>query len=145
MFDDYQEASNASAFHAVIREALAEIPESVRVIVLSRTEPPPEIIRLSAAQRIQVVDFDKLRLTPEETRQIAAMKGVCDVDAVSFLHDKSAGWVAGLVLMLEQTGNTGATAEHLKTITLEAGISFFAGELFDSAAADSRDLVFVNK
>src|SRR5262249_45681274 len=40
VLDNYQEIPPGSALHEVVAEAVAEIPEGVRLVVISRAEPP---------------------------------------------------------------------------------------------------------
>lgn len=42
VLDNYQEADERSALHAVMKEALEELPDSVHIIAISRAEPPVE-------------------------------------------------------------------------------------------------------
>ena len=45
VFDNYQEVAAPSVFHKIMACALSELTPGTRVIVLSRTEPPPEYAR----------------------------------------------------------------------------------------------------
>src|SRR5689334_12478085 len=66
VLDNYQEAPPDSQLHEVMREALEEIPPGVRLIVVSRTEPPPALARALAHGVIESVPWDDLRFTLAE-------------------------------------------------------------------------------
>src|SRR5206468_3369027 len=57
VFDNYQEVPADSVLHEVMREALAEIPPTGRVIFISRGDPPPAFARLRAQRTIEIVDW----------------------------------------------------------------------------------------
>ena len=110
VLDNVHEAPEASPFGAVLRDALAELPEGINAICVSRAEPPAEHARLRASQGIVEVGWDELRLSDDEATQIAANshgRAPPDVDA---LVKRSAGWAAGLRLLLDHARATGSVA-----------------------------------
>ena len=70
VLDDYHEVSLQSPLHGVVESAIAETPPDVCVIVISRSEPPPSMARLRANRRLEVVGWEELRLTRQESDAI---------------------------------------------------------------------------
>jgi LuxR family transcriptional regulator, maltose regulon positive regulatory protein len=141
VLDNYQEVAADSSFHAVVRFALEEIPEEVNVIAISRIDAPVELAHLEARTLMTVIDWDEIKLTPEETQSIATLKQIADRDLIKTLHDQSGGWAAGLVLMLERARRTGAARTDKSAQTQEATFNYFAGQVFNSAAPRHQDIL----
>lgn len=81
---------------------LEEIPGHIHVFVASRDVPPPGLSVFKVRQQMRRVGWDVLRLSEEETIEIATMKGHrSDADALRKLHVQTEGWAAGLALMME--------------------------------------------
>ena len=108
VFDNYQDVSAQSVLHKLIACALSELAPGICVIVLSRSEPPPEYARHLANSLIAQIAWEDLRLTLNETSLIAAARQPVDTELLQSLHQQSDGWAAGLVLMLERLKQTGA-------------------------------------
>src|SRR3990172_6026504 len=103
VFDGYHEVPAQSAFHVVMRDALSELPPGGCVVLISRSDPPPSMARLRANRAMEVIGWNELRLTQEESNAIARKRGrKLAAEALEELYDKTQGWAAGLILMLEQ-------------------------------------------
>jgi LuxR family maltose regulon positive regulatory protein len=141
ILDNYQDVPAESAFHSVIQEGLAEIPDGINVIVISRAEPPHECARPLANDLIGQIGWEDLRLTLEETTAIAEARKEFDNETLGSLHDQSNGWAAGLVLMLERLKHTGSVNRIAQTETMDTVFNYFAGQVFDQAPAEIRDVL----
>lgn len=128
VLDNYHELDGVPVFHELVRNALNELPDGLRVIVLSRTEPPPVLARLIANRRMHRIGWDDLRLTEEET---AAIVGGMDIGAegVRRLHEQSGGWAAGVILLLKYLESHGdLTAMPMQS--RQSVFDYFAEEIF---------------
>ncbi len=110
VFDNYQEVPHTAQFHEIVEAGLTEVPQGISVIIISRTAPPPPLARLQAGRAIEVLDEQELRLTEKETAAtvdlLTKSRGYrLSARQVHQLHHRTAGWVAGLVLLLAQTKN----------------------------------------
>ena len=142
VFDNYQEAPPQSPLPLIVSTALAEIPRGGTVIVVSRGEPPRELARLRANQRIEVIGWSDLRLTPEELQNMARVRGQSlGDDASRSLHRRTQGWAAGAVLMLEHAKVMGVEAEPPADETPQAIFDYVAGEIFDDFEPTTRDFL----
>src|SRR5438034_5354167 len=70
VFDNFQEMRVQPEGRAAFAQGLEEIPEGISLIVVSRTDPPPEFARLVANRQIAHIDPSALRCTPEEAEAI---------------------------------------------------------------------------
>jgi LuxR family maltose regulon positive regulatory protein len=139
VFDNYHDIAADSALHAAFTAALAEVPQGSNIIVLSRTAPPSAFAGALVNQTIAIVSWEDLRLTADETTAIAATRGITDLNLLRTLQEQSAGWMAGMTLMLERLCR-GNRLESLQVAeALDTVFDYFAGLIFDNASEDMRD------
>src|SRR6266480_4840935 len=70
VFDNFQEMRVQPEGRAAFAQGLEEIPEGISLIMVSRTDPPPEFARLVAGRRIARIDPAELRCTARESEAI---------------------------------------------------------------------------
>jgi len=142
VFDNFQEADESSPLHAALIAGLEEVPESVRVFLISRHPPPDRYARLAANRAMGLVDWEQLKLTPQEAMAVLSRARV-DVAATvaGTLHARSGGWAAGLILLAENVRRGREIAEHDDPDSLTQVFAYFAGQLFDQASADERRML----
>jgi ATP/maltotriose-dependent transcriptional regulator MalT/DNA-binding SARP family transcriptional activator len=151
VLDNYQEVPAESPLHEVLRVACESLPEGIRLIVLSRTEPPGALARLRTHGGLSVLGWEELRLTEEETLRLAELRRSnshepLPLARIKQLHAQSQGWAAGAVLLLEQGtlakgGGVMALGDfsgELNASTQQLLFDYFAGELFDRAPAATQ-------
>ena len=132
VFDDYYRVPLQSPFHDAITEGLAAIPEGIRCVVISRGDPPPAMARLRMNDKLKIIDSEDLKLTAGETRDIARIRGHDEYakQAIDQLYNITEGWVAGLVLILEQAKTGGTLMRSPGAVTQEILFHYFASEIF---------------
>lgn len=112
VFDNYQEVAADSPIHEMLTIGIEAAPPGCGVIVMSRILPPPPLARVLAAQQISVIGEEALRLTKLESQNIIRLhvrsKGAHVSVQTEGLYEQFQGWVAGLILLLEQTGTHAA-------------------------------------
>ena len=142
VFDGYHEVSAQSAFHEVMRTALAEVPPGGAVMLISRSDPPAAMARLRANRTMDVVGWRDLRLTQAETNAIVVRRGrEMSHEALVELYEKTQGWAAGLILMLEQAPAADALAAPADLSTPELVFDYLAGEILQKTDASTRELL----
>lgn len=106
VLDNYQEVASDSLFHQTVGLSAEALPERMNVIVMSRALPPPAFARSQATRQMNFIDEEALRLTNEESRAIIRLHARAQTAKIAApaaaLHNRLQGWVAGLVLQLEQ-------------------------------------------
>ncbi len=140
VFDNYQEVPANSPFHEVILNGLSRIPEGINVILISRTEPPPALIRLRANNLMGNLGWEELRLNPEESGSIVRSKTRQKLpkETIRHLHNTTDGWAAGLILMLESM-KRGIEPQMLGKLTPDEIVDYFGKELFDKTDKEIQE------
>ncbi|OFX20252.1 MAG: hypothetical protein A2V77_16755 [Anaeromyxobacter sp. RBG_16_69_14] len=142
VLDNYQEAPLESPLHTALREGIQELPAGATVVVVSRTKPPPVLARLCAYGSIAVLSGDELKLTPREARGIARLRRATGVSQrlAAELADRTDGWAAGLVLMMEHPEPAEARGPVGRRAP-QALFDFFAGEIFERMERSARKVL----
>lgn len=143
VFDNFERMGARSTFVEVIREGFSRLPRGVNAIVLSRSGPPPAFSRQRASNRVGLIGWKDLRVTPEETKGIAGMVGQNRISAetLSYLQSRSDGWAAGLMLLLARAGTEGIEPQRLGRRAPEEIFDYFANELYDRVGARIRSVL----
>src|SRR5690349_11677901 len=71
--DNYQEVHPEHAFHLAIADAVAELPQAITLIAISRQDPPNCYARLILNNQMALIRWDDLKLSREETQKMALM------------------------------------------------------------------------
>ncbi len=132
VLDDYHLIGADSPVHLALREGLAEVPPATTVIVTSRGEPPPLLTRLRMQEGFALLGGEELRLTVDECVGVARQRlaEAAPAEAVlQRLHERTQGWVAGLVLLLERGAAEADAAPAAEPLVFD----YFAGELLAQA------------
>lgn len=140
VFDNYQEVTAESSFHEVILNGLSRVPEKINVILISRTEPPPALIRLRANNLMSNLGWEELRLNPEESRSIIRSKTrqKLSKETIQHLYNTMEGWAAGLIWMLESM-KRGIEPQMLGKLTPDEIVDYFGKELFDKTDKEIQE------
>ncbi|HEU0198943.1 MAG TPA: BTAD domain-containing putative transcriptional regulator [Burkholderiaceae bacterium] len=146
VLDSYHRLPPSSKLHELLAVALAEAPAGITVVFASRIEPPAEYAELRNDGRLTTIDWFQLRLRPEETRAIAALRAVRDKDTLEAMHRHAAGWPAALALMIEADKTLGSRGAGRHGVALPSAaeaqlFDFYANEVFSEVGADTRDLL----
>jgi len=128
------------AFHTILRVAFEEVPPGMWLVALSRHQLPGELVKLRANRGIGVIDANELVLDATETRDIVAAHVPRPPQSAEVLHRACGGWVAGLILLLNQRQDSGDSVA-LDLSSREALFQYFAGEIFEAADGDMRRLL----
>ena len=143
VLDNLHEASGSSECRAAFATGLEEIPVGVNVVVISRSDPPPEFARLVASQTVARIAPAELRFTREEAARLLAGDGELDARTLDRVYDRSDGWAAGLILMREHAARSPAGADGEALATPEAVFAYFAGEIVGRIPAENQRLLMI--
>jgi len=132
VLDNYHEISWQTAFNEVLLVALGELPPGSSIFVLSRTKPPAELARARANRQIEVLGWNDLKLTRDEADTIVDCCGAPATDLyLEQLYQRTQGWAAGLILMLDQSAHRLDVCE-LEDEPPQVVFDYLAGEIFDN-------------
>jgi LuxR family maltose regulon positive regulatory protein len=142
VFDNYHEVPSQSSLHEVMRDALGEVPAGTRVFIISRSEPPAAMVRLRANRSLEMVGWNELRLTREESDALIRMRGanLSDRD-LSNTYNRTQGWPAGLILMLEQTRTDEGISGPQDLSAPQLIFDYLASELLNKSSDHVRDFL----
>ena len=142
VLDNLHEVPAESALHAALEAGLGQVPKNCCVIVTSRNEPPASLARARVTGEMVCVGWEQLRLEPAELSGIAKLRGhELAGDAVAQFAERTQGWAAGLVLMLEHSKVSGRIAELPGDAPPKVIFDYLAGEIFDRFEARTREFL----
>ncbi len=146
VFDNFEQLPEGALLHEVLPDALAALPAGRRMLVASRTDPPPALARERAQGTIAVLDAQEMRLSLAEAEGLSAVRAdrgdpIVPAAVVRTLQDRSQGWAAGLVLLLEQARRPPEEQQLPAGPVPELVFDYFAHELFMQAPAEVRDFL----
>jgi len=100
VLDDYHEAAASRALNATLDYLIANLPGSVRFIVLSRYEPAFGVGKLRLDGELGVVGVDQLRFGPTEVLEVVSRRAGTSLPLARAegLADLTEGWPASVVL-----------------------------------------------
>ena len=141
ILDNFQEVPEDAAFHQVIIEALAEVPEGINVIVLSRVNPSAAYGRFVANKTLTRIDYDEIKLSLEETRALALAKQPMPETQIRLLHEQADGWAAGVVLLLERGRQLGTVEQADDGESLQDVFNYFAGQILARTRPEEQHIL----
>ena len=132
VLDSLTEIPADSPLTTALEAGLAQASRQCCVIVTSRNNPPATLARMRAGGEMVCIGADDLRITPEELAEIASLRGKpLSAETVARLQERTDGWAAGVVLMLEHAKVVGHVAEPPVETTPRVIFEYLAGEIFD--------------
>lgn len=142
--DDYH-VINDQRVHAAIAWLLDHGPACLRLMLLSRSEPPLPLARARARGALGYVGVDDLRFSFDEARRFyAEVMGLpLDDDSVAQLEQRTEGWPAGAQLAALSL-RAGSAVE--RTAELPSGkdrliADYLLSEVFETLAAPTREFL----
>lgn len=142
VFDNCHTLPADSAFFAAVREGLSRLPAGMTVVLVSRTPPHAAFAGAIAGRRMGSIGWKDLRLTRNEVAGIIRMRKERGKRAAAgMLHRKTGGWVAGLVLLLENAARDGTDAGGVPRRTPAEMFDYFAGEILDRTDEETRSFL----
>ncbi|HLZ17975.1 MAG TPA: hypothetical protein VKO67_00105, partial [Smithellaceae bacterium] len=144
VLDNYQDIPADSPFQDMIANGFDRIPEGVRLVVISRTDPPPAFARLQANDKISLLEYGDVRFTYEESVELLhGRMPALDKKFLKTTYEKTKGWAAGIILMLEWARLKGSETQLGEAADVAYGriFDYFAGEIFDKASQEIKDFL----
>src|SRR4030095_8365874 len=141
VLDNYHELPAHSSLHAVLQEAIDEVPQDLNIVTISRAAPPREFLPFKAAERLATLEWSSLRLSLEETRAIAAQRTPVDEPTLRRIHRLSDGWAAGVALTLERARLPDRQAGEEPQEERADLFDYFATQVLRSAAPEMQEFL----
>jgi DNA-binding SARP family transcriptional activator len=140
VFDNFQTVEPAGAIARMLAENLALAPAGVTTIIVSRARPPQHFAQHAMGGRMKTIEWDDLQLTRPEAAEVAFLRGGQRAAGEAFF-EKSHGWIAALVLMIEHGGRAGGRQAAFEEQTPEEVFDYFSAEIFDHMAPKMREFL----
>ena len=119
-------------------------PESVQIVISSRSDPGLPLARLRAHADLAEVRAEQLRLTPDESGELLRSTGVeLERDDVHRLTSRTEGWAAGLHLAsiaLREQQDTRAFVDAFSGDSRHV-LDYLARDVFDAVPPEMRDFL----
>jgi len=142
ILDNYQDVPVDSPFHDIIATGFDGVPEGIHFVVISRNEPPPPFARLQANDRIRLLQHSDIRFSFDESRELAHGRiPELNNECIKAMHEKTEGWAAGIILLLERVWLDGTGIESTSDFAYERVFDYFAGELFNRTEKGLQDFL----
>lgn len=145
VFDNYQDVPADAALHGVMRDGIAALPQGFIAILLSRAQPPAGLSRSRANDALALIDWKDLQLTVDEVKGIERLRSRGRRPCASYkeLYGRTYGWVAGLVLLLEQDGAS-RSSRSLAGSSPQVLFDYFASEIFAGLDPDTQNVLLAS-
>lgn len=142
VFDNCQEAPLQSGFYEMMAHALDAIPGEFQVFMLSRRDPPPQLSRLRANNKLLCLGWDEIRFTREESGELLKRRGrrISD-ESLTLVQEKTQGWAAGLVLLAASADTEDIGGQTLDRLTMSEIFDYFANEIFNKTDAVMQEVL----
>lgn len=143
VFDNYHLVPQDSSLHRVIETCIDMLPDGIHILFISRHDPPARFARLRAGQRLRVMATGDILFTRDESLKMMRKKGLEGLPekTVQSMHEKTGGWAAGLVLMLENARIKGIDSMESPELVPEDVFDYFACEVFERTDPKTRDFL----
>ena len=142
VLDNLHAVPPESAVYTALEAGFTQVPKQCVVIVTSRAEPPAALARLRATAAMGCVTGGDLVIGPDEIVAVAAARGQSvSAEAAARLYERTRGWAAALVLMLEHARISGRLAELPDDATPRVIFDYLAGEIFDRFDSSTREFL----
>ncbi len=140
VFDNYQEVDTSALLHQVLKDGLSVIPEGVHFIIISRRESEAAFSRLKVHDQMAVITGNDLAFNLEETVEMAEMQTELAIPSqlLTRIHQKTTGWVAGLILALKTVMENPDGYDKIDDIQADQFFDYFAMEIFENSDPDIR-------
>jgi DNA-binding SARP family transcriptional activator len=143
VFDNYQDVPPDAGLHEIILAGLSMVPPGMQIILISRNEPPPTLIRLQANGIMTSFGWNDLRLNLQEIEELVHLRQgkKPGIDLLQRLHKATDGWAAGLVLMMDETYKGKEMSSEETALPQERIFQYFVAEVFNHLEKQTRDFL----
>jgi len=143
VFDDCHRMREDSAFFETLREGVSRLAPGIGAVIISRNDPHPSFARNRANRHMETFGWRTSGLTLEEAAGIVKLqrKGKPPPGLVRDLFERTDGWAAGLVLLLERTDKGRVEPRTIGRQVPAEIIDYFGSEVFRRLDGERRDFL----
>ncbi len=102
VLDNFQDAGRDVCLHEVLQYAVNEIPYDVMLVILSREDPPKQLVYLQTSPQFYLLSIKDVSFDREESDAVAYLRSESSLHEAQYaqLYELTQGWAAGLILTL---------------------------------------------
>lgn len=142
VLDNLHAVPAESDLHAALEAAFTQVPKGSLLLVTSRGDAPATLARFRVSGEMVCIGARELDFAPPELAEIVRLRGGSpDPAQLSELHERTRGWAAGAVLMLEHWKLSGRMAEVPGDATPRVVFDYLAGEIFERFEPATRQFL----
>lgn len=143
VFDNFQEAPADSPMQTILKQAIEQVHANIKVVVISRNEPPKRLARLIANRDIALTGGAQLAFRIDELNELVRLLYERPVAFnIAKLQQMTRGWIAGIILWL-MNFDMGAISKKMPLEeTPEAIFDYFGSEILSRIDASTKDFLF---
>jgi ATP/maltotriose-dependent transcriptional regulator MalT len=144
VLDNIHELPADSPVLEVLHICLQEVPVQCRVILLSRQPAPPVFARMKSTGQLQTLSPDMLRFNRDEIGRVMELHGIMqnnEESCIDYLHRTTAGWAAGLTLLLKEQNREICSAQPNDAADYQEVFDYFTGVVFAGLATEQKALL----
>ncbi len=143
IFDNFHELSENSPILELIVICLQELPLDCKIIIISRQPPPPAFAKVKADGILNILSEKDLRFNRREITKIATQHGIRAEDAnrIDYLQQTTAGWAAGLTLLLTEHSETICSQNRGLKLDHQELFDYFTGVVFAKLADEEKKIL----
>lgn len=140
VFDNCETIDENVELLQLLANGIESLPREIETVFLSRHELPTVFARFRLNGRMATLDWDELKTSVPEAEEIALLHD-CSAEEAGQLAERSGGWLAALILMLEQRRLGGNTAIPAQDAAPQALFDFFSNEIFATMPEEMRGVL----
>lgn len=143
VFDNCHEVSSGALFHEILNAGIEHVPSGMKIVCISRKDPPETFIRLRANSLMQTIGWDELKFTLEESNEMVRRRGheAVSPEVLGELYAKTEGWAAGIVLFLGGARSGGIESVLSRVRASKEIFQYFTREIFKTAEPAIQDFL----
>lgn len=139
IFDNFQDAPDESTLSQLLAAAVRQLPPHVTIAFLSRSAPPPIMVRFIANQTMRPIGWNQLAFTPNEfTAFLESSDSRFAIGDTESLYQMTKGWIAGAILWLLSYRGDPLLSTLPKDYAQEHIFGYFASEILEKSGAEIR-------
>ncbi len=145
VLDDLHRIEKTESYE-LLDSLIERLPDHVTIVIGTRVEPPLSLARWRAYGELGSFTPADLQFTPEDATALALAKfgNTLDASAVQEAMQRTQGWAAGLLLMLQSRAGAAAAGAVSKGDSADSNrhlFAYLAQEVLDELPADLQDFV----
>ncbi len=132
IIDDYPDVPSDSVLHRLVATAIGCLPSNCHIIVLSRTLPRGDLVRLLVNRDIALIDKDEILFDQDEMHRFLHSNDIHDEEEIKRIRSQAKGWVAGVILLLHGKKDVDIKSLPVDTNDHQMLFEYFAREEYNN-------------